>query len=56
MPRPLRIEFPEACYHMIGGWNARLPIFQDDADLRKRISRIKSRLAKGKSEDPGLTP
>jgi hypothetical protein len=35
MPRPLRIEFPNACYRVICPGNARLPIFDNDADWLK---------------------
>ncbi|WP_229590786.1 REP-associated tyrosine transposase [Pseudodesulfovibrio sediminis] len=32
MARPLRIEYPDAFYHVIARGNARLPIFEDDSD------------------------
>ena len=32
MPRPLRIEFPGACYHVMFRGNARMPVFREDAD------------------------
>ncbi len=32
MPEFLRIEFPDACYHVVCHGNARLPIFELDAD------------------------
>ena len=40
MPRPLRIEFPSACYHIICRGNARLPIFGDDADKELVLDRM----------------
>ena len=40
MPRPLRIEFPGACYHVICRGNARLPIFEDDADKELLLDRM----------------
>ncbi len=40
MPRPLRIEFPDACYHVICRGNARLPIFRDDADKELLLDRM----------------
>ena len=36
MPRPLRIEFPDACYHVICRGNTRLPIFQDKYSSQRR--------------------
>ncbi|MCJ2163633.1 transposase [Pseudodesulfovibrio sp. S3] len=32
MTRPLRIEYPDAFYHVMTRGNARLPIFEDDSD------------------------
>ena len=40
MPRPLRIEFPGACYHVMSRGNARLPIFRDDADKDLVLDRM----------------
>ncbi len=40
MPRPLRIEFPDACYHVICRGNARLPIFADDVDKELLLDRM----------------
>ena len=40
MPRPLRIEFPDACYHVICRGNARLPIFQEDRDKELLLDRM----------------
>lgn len=40
MPRPLRIEFSNACYHVICRGNARLPIFEDDADKELLLDRM----------------
>ncbi len=34
MARPLRIEFPGACYHVINRGNFRFPVFRDDADRK----------------------
>jgi len=39
MPRPLRIEFPGACYHVMCRGNARLPIFHADADKELLLDR-----------------
>jgi REP element-mobilizing transposase RayT len=40
MPRPLRIEYPGACYHVICRGNARLPIFREDADKELLLDRM----------------
>jgi putative transposase len=40
MPRPLRIEFPDACYHVICRGNARLPIFEADQDKDLLLDRM----------------
>ena len=40
MPRPLRIEYPGACYHVICRGNARLPVFQADADKELLLDRM----------------
>ena len=32
MARPLRVEFPGACYHIISRGNFRVPVFRDDRD------------------------
>ena len=40
MPRPLRIEFPGACYHLMSRGNGRLPIFKDDADKVLLLDRM----------------
>ena len=40
MPRPLRLEFPDACYHVICRGNARLPIFREDADKELLVDRL----------------
>ena len=37
MARPLRIEFPEALYHVMSRGNERKPIARDDADRKKRL-------------------
>ncbi len=34
MARPLRIEFPDAIYHVTARGNAREAIFHDDADCK----------------------
>ena len=36
MPRPLRIEYLAAVYHVTARGNARMPIFEDDGDRVKR--------------------
>ena len=35
MARPLRIEYPEALYHITSRGNARSPVFDDDRDRRE---------------------
>ena len=40
MPRPLRIEFPDACYHVMCRGNARLPVFRADADKELLLDRM----------------
>ncbi len=40
MPRPLRIEYPGACYHVICRGNAQLPIFQEDSDKELLLDRM----------------
>jgi len=40
MPRPLRIEYPGACYHVICRGNARLPIFRADTDKELFLDRM----------------
>ena len=40
MPRPLRIEFSDVCYHVICRGNARLPIFRDDANRELLLDRM----------------
>jgi REP element-mobilizing transposase RayT len=40
MPRPLRIEFPDACHHVICRGNARLPIFEADQDKDLLLDRM----------------
>ena len=40
MPRPLRIEYAGACYHVMSRGNARLPIFEDDADKALLLDRM----------------
>ncbi len=40
MARPLRIEYPGACYHVMSRGNARLPIFGDDADKKLLLDRM----------------
>jgi len=40
MPRPLRIEYPSACYHVICRGNARLPIFENDIDKQLLVDRM----------------
>lgn len=39
MARPLRLEYPGACYHITSRGNAKQPIFRDDAD-REAFLRI----------------
>ena len=40
MPRPLRIEFPGACYHVMFRGNARRPVFREDADKELLVERM----------------
>ena len=37
MARPLRIEYPGACYHVMSRGNQRRAIVRDDADRHKRL-------------------
>ncbi len=34
MPRPLRIEYPGAIYHLMSRGDRREPVFRDDEDRR----------------------
>jgi putative transposase len=34
MPRPLRVQFPGAIYHLMNRGDRREPIFRDDQDRR----------------------
>ena len=40
MPRPLRLEFPRACYHVMSRGNARLPIFRAETDRKLLLDRM----------------
>jgi REP element-mobilizing transposase RayT len=40
MPRPLRIEFPDTCHHVICRGNARLPIFEANQDKDLLLDRM----------------
>ena len=40
MPRPLRIEYPGAIYHVINRGNQRQNIFRDDADRLGFVSTL----------------
>lgn len=40
MPRPLRIEYPGACYHVFCRGDAWLPIFQADPDKELLLDRM----------------
>ena len=40
MPRPLRIEFPGACYHVMSRANVGSPIFRADADKTLLLDRM----------------
>lgn len=40
MPRPLRIEFPGACYHVMSRGNARFPVFRADSDKELLLDRM----------------
>ena len=40
MARPLRIEFPGACYHIMNRGNDRLPIFDTDEDSKLFIEKL----------------
>jgi len=37
MTRPLRIEYPGACYHVMSRGNERRAIVRDDGDRHKRL-------------------
>jgi len=40
MARPLRIEFPGACYQVINRGNFRFPVFRDDADRKLLLEKF----------------
>ena len=40
MPRPLRVEFPGAIYHLMSRGDRREPIFHDDADRRRFLDTL----------------
>ncbi len=40
MARPLRIEFPGACYHVINRGNFRFPVFREDRDRELVVARL----------------
>jgi len=40
MARPLRVEFPDACYHVICRGNFRFPLFADDNDKSLVVERL----------------
>ena len=40
MARPLRIEFPGACYHVMNRGNLRFPVFTEDRDRALLIGRL----------------
>jgi REP element-mobilizing transposase RayT len=40
MARPLRIEFPGACYHVVNRGNFRFPVFEDAADRALLLEKL----------------
>lgn len=46
MARPLRIEFPDALYHLTSRGNARSDIFDDDLDREKFLDILASVVCK----------
>jgi len=40
MARPLRIEFPGACYHVINRGNFRFPVFREERDRELVLARL----------------
>ena len=40
MARPLRVEFPDACYHIICRGNFRFPVFEDEDDRTLLFDRL----------------
>ena len=40
MPRPLRIQFPGAIYHLMNRGDRREPIFRDDQDRRSFLATL----------------
>lgn len=40
MARPLRIEFPGACYHVISRGNFRFPVFKEEADRALLLEKL----------------
>ncbi len=46
MARPLRIEFPDAIYHVMSRGNSRQKIFRDDRDYQRLLSGLEAVVAK----------
>jgi REP-associated tyrosine transposase len=40
MPRPMRIEYPGAVYHVIARGNNRQAIFKDEADRKSYLDKL----------------
>lgn len=40
MARPLRVEFPDAAYHVMARGNERRPVFRDDVDRRRFLETL----------------
>ena len=40
MARPLRIEFPGACYHVVQRGNSRFPVFGEDRDRELLLAKL----------------
>ena len=56
MPKPLRIEHPGGCYHVICRGNARLTIFQADSDKELLLRRMVRGYPKAGPTKPSSSP
>ena len=51
MARPLRVEFPGACYHVINRGNFRFPVFGEERDRELILARLVEFAARSLSND-----
>ena len=47
MPRPPRIDFPDAVYHVTSRGNGRADIFDNDDDRQRFLAQLAQRLQQG---------